>query len=340
MRVISLLLLASLGGFADDSLAAGIAEYHAGRLNAARKHLENSKNVEAPAFLALVRAGLGECASQTSVLQDIWHGTANDTAKPEVRRLAGLAAVQCDIAQGKPEAGIPLLTELKTAYPQDADVLYLAARLYMKGWNEQVAAMYAKTPSSYRVNQLSAEIFETQGNYNEAAAEYLKAIRKNAGAVNLHYRRGRALLLSSHETAILDQAKREFEAELAINAEDAAAEYQIGQILEVQGDRDAATDRFERSLTLRPNFPEALVAVAKARIRERRNDEAVALLKRAIAVQPDNETAHYNLMLAYRNAGKTDAAAKQKAELDRLQRPPAGEFTDFLKKLGDKPAPR
>ncbi|MDQ2900694.1 MAG: tetratricopeptide repeat protein [Acidobacteriota bacterium] len=336
MRATSLLLLAGLCAFGEDPLTTGIAEYNQGRLSAARKSLENSKSKEAGAFLALVRAGLGECASQIPVLRDIWRGTA----RPELRRLAGLAAVQCEITQGKPEAGIPLLAELKSAYPQDADVLYLAAKLYMKGWNEQVAAMYAKTPASYRVNQLSAEIFETQGNYNEAAAEYAKAIRKNASAINLHYRRGRALLMSSHDPAILDQARREFEAELAINAEDAAAEYQIGQILEVQGDRDAATKRFERSATLRPNFPEALVAVAKARIRAHRNDDAIALLQRTIAVQPDNETAHYNLMLAYRNAGNADAAAQQKAELDRLQRPPAGEFADFLKKLGDKPAPR
>ncbi|MDQ6708342.1 MAG: tetratricopeptide repeat protein [Acidobacteriota bacterium] len=333
MRAISLFLLFTLYLLAQDPLSTGIAEYNQGRLGAARKHLENSKSTEARVFLALVRAGSGECASQRPLLQDIWHGAAS----PELRRLAGLAAVQCDIAQSKPEAGIPLLAELKSAYPQDADVLYLAAKLYMKGWNEQVAAMYAKTPASYRVNQLSAEIFETQGNYIEAAAEYAKAIRKNPSAINLHYRRGRALLLSSHEPAILDRARREFEAELAINAEDAAAEYQVGQILEVGGDRDGATKRFERAEALRPNFPEALVAVAKARIRERRNDEAIALLQHAIALQPDNETAHYNLMLAYRNAGNVEAAARQKAELDRLQRPPAGEFADFLKKLGEKP---
>ncbi|MDQ6663342.1 MAG: tetratricopeptide repeat protein [Acidobacteriota bacterium] len=335
MRAISVLLLSMLYALAQDPLSTGIAEYNQGRLSAARKHLEKSKSTEARAFLALVLAASGECASQLPTLQEIWRGAAS----PQLRRLAGMAAVQCDIARGKPEAGIPLVNELKSAYPQDADVLYLAAKLYMKGWNEQVAAMYAKTPSSYRVNQLSAEIFETQGNYSEAAAEYAKAIQKNPSAINLHYRRGRALLLSSHEPPILDRARREFEAELALNAEDAAAEYQIGQILEVEGNRDGATRRFERAAALRPNFPEALVAVAKARIRERRNDEAVTLLQHAIDWQPDNETAHYNLMLAYRNAGNAAAAAREKAELDRLQRPPAGEFADFLKKLGEKPPP-
>ena len=42
-------------------------------------------------------------------------------------------------------------------------------------------------------------------------------------------------------------------------------------------------------------------------------------------------------MMAYRNAGDMDEARREKAELDELQKAPEGEFTDFLKKLGEKP---
>jgi DNA-binding SARP family transcriptional activator len=68
----------------------------------------------------------------------------------------------------------------------------------------------------------------------------------------------------------------------------------------------------------------------------KRYDEAIQLLERAVRLQPQNEAAHYNLMLAYRNAGRTADALREKAEIDKLQRPPAGEFTEFLKKLGEK----
>ena len=340
MRGISCLLLLRLWAAAQDPLAAGVEEYRAGHLRAATEHLEaalrgNPGNVEAQAFLALARAGSGECSSQFPVLQKLWRGTG----APELRRLAGLAALQCALAQGTAEQGVPLLEELKAAYPRDADVLYLGAKLYLKGWNAQVAEMFAKNPSSYRVNQLSAEIFETQGNYTEAAAEYAKAIQKNPRAVNLHYGRGRALLLGSHDAAALDSARQEFEAELALNAEDAAAEYQIGQILEVQGDREGAEKRFENARALRPDFPEALLALAKVRSRQQRYGDAIPLLQRVVALQPGNETAHYNLMLAYRKAGQMEAAAREKDTLDRLQRPPSGEFSDFLKKLGEKQQP-
>jgi DNA-binding SARP family transcriptional activator len=55
-----------------------------------------------------------------------------------------------------------------------------------------------------------------------------------------------------------------------------------------------------------------------------------------VRLQPPNESAHYSLMLAYRNAGRPSDAAREQAELDKLQKSPQGEFTDFLKRLGEK----
>jgi tetratricopeptide (TPR) repeat protein len=197
--------------------------------------------------------------------------------------------------------------------------------------------MYQKAPASYRVDQLSAEVFETQGKYTEAIAEYRKALSKNPKAINLHYKLGRALLQQSHDPAGLELARKEFEAELALNPSDAVAEYQVAQILGTQGRKADAAARYERAAKLRPDFPEALIAVAKVRSEAKQYADAVVLLERAVRLQPRGEIAHYNLMMAYRNAGRTADAQREKAELDKLQKPPEGEFTDFLKRLGEKP---
>lgn len=110
----------------------------------------------------------------------------------------------------------------------------------------------------------------------------------------------------------------------------------MGQILIAEGKRDAGVARIEHALALRPDFVEALLAVGKARLDAKRNDEAIALFERAVKLQPRNEPAHYNLMMAYRNSGDLDKAKREKQTLDSLQKPPEGEFTDFLKKLGEK----
>jgi tetratricopeptide (TPR) repeat protein len=252
------------------------------------------------------------------------------------KRLSGLAQAQCLIGAKRFAEAAPIVAQLEKDFPSDPDVLYVAAGFHMKAWNDVIYRMYQNAPGSYRVDQLSAEVFETQGKYTEAVAEYRKAIAKNPVAIDLHYRLGRALLQQSHDPAALKEARKEFEAELRINPSDAVAEYQVAQILTAEQNKPEAQRHFERAADLNPDFPEALIAVAKVRSENKLYPAAIALLEHAIKVQPRNETAHYNLMLAYRSAGRTADAQREKTELDKLQKPPEGEFTNFLKKLGDK----
>jgi tetratricopeptide (TPR) repeat protein len=320
MRAISaILLLAALA-------ARGAAGFH-------RKGRGQSP---APRLSGAGQAAAGHC---DAALPDLAKQFA-ETPDPELRRLTGLALSQCDLAQGHYDEAFPVLARLKALYPGDADVLYQAARFHMKAWNDTLFEMFQKVPSSYRVNQISAEIFEIQGRYAEAAAEYRKAIEKNPAALDLHFRLGRALLLQSHSPENLALARREFEAELGLNPSDAVAEYEIGQILLTSQETAAAVKRFERAASLDPGFAEALQAVARARMDAKQYDEAIALLEKVVRLQPANESAHYSLMLAYRNAGRSADAAAQQAVLDKLRQAPEGEFTDFLKRLGDKAPPQ
>jgi tetratricopeptide (TPR) repeat protein len=207
----------------------------------------------------------------------------------------------------------------------------------MRAWNDVIYQLYQKAPASFRVNQISAEILETQGRFPEAIAEYRKAIQKNPSALNLHFRLGRALLMSSHAPENLTAALAEFESELALNSYDSVAHYQVAQVLLAQQKLKDAGARLSRALELNPVFPEALIALGKLRLDERNDAEAIALLEKAIKLAPRSEPAHYSLMIAYRNAGRMADARREKAELDKLQRPPEGEFTEFLKKLGEQP---
>lgn len=321
----------------DDGLAAGIREFQRGQYAAAQASLQkalsrNPSDAHARTFLALARAAAGGCNAVAGELKDQFEKNAD----ADLRRLSGLALVQCYLARDQYEEAAPVVARLRMFYPSDPDVLYEAAKLHMKAWNAVVFEMFQKTPASYRVNQLSAEIFEIQGRYPEAAAEYRKAIAKNATAVNLHFRLGRALLLESHAPEKLAEARKEFEAELALSPNDPAAEYEIAQILLLEQKPSDARAHLERAIELSPDFSEALLALGKLALTQKREHDAIRLLERVVALQPKNEAARYSLMTAYRNAGRTGEAMQQKSELEKLQRPPEGEFTEFLKKLGEK----
>jgi tetratricopeptide (TPR) repeat protein len=335
MRAISALLVfaAAFALGQEGPLQKGIAEFNRGQYSAALASLEKApESPQRGTFLALTRAAMGPCdAAQPALAEQFDKNTDS-----ELRRLAGLALSQCSLAEGHYDEAVPVLARLKTLYPSDADVLYQTARLHMKAWNDTLFEMFQKVPSSYRVNQVSAEIFEIQGHYAESAAEYRKAIEKNPAALNLHFRLGRVLLMQSHAPENLALARREFEAELALNPGDAVAEYEVGQILLTGGQTADAVQHFERAAAISPEFPEALEAIGKARLEAKQYAEAINLLEKAVRLQPKNEPAHYSLMMAYRDAGRTADATREQAALDKLRQAPEGEFTDFLKRLGEK----
>lgn len=313
---ISLLLL--------QSLEQGIAQFHRGEYESARKTLEAAASSEArEVFLGLSQAATSQCVTAIPRLERRYQDA-------DLRRLASLGLIQCLLAQERTAEALPVAARLEAEFPSDPDVLYQSARIHMRAFNDSVNRMFQRAPASFRVNQLSGEIFELQGRMPDAIAEYRKAIVKNPAAIHLHYRLGRALALESQ----FDEAVKEFEAELKLNPSDALAEYQVAQILSVQQRPAEAALRFERALALKPDFVEAMVALAKLR-----PASAVGLLEKAIGIAPRNEAARYALMIAYRNRGRLAEARKQKSELDKLQRPPEGEFTEFLKKLGEKPKP-
>lgn len=330
MRVISrIVVLLSLAAALQAS-DAGIEAFKDGRYSVAIAELKNAQDPAGRAFFALAQAASGDCKAALPRLTATF-------ADPTLSRLTGLAAAKCYSLAGDDANAFSLLQRLEQRFPNDPDVLYLSAKLHMKAFNDATFAMFQRIPSSYRVHELSAEIFEVQSRYTDAVAEYRKAIELNPKAPELHFRLGRAILLQSHNPEALDQAANEFRSELKLSPEDGACEFQLGQIAQVQGKTTDAKSHFERAVSLSPEFVQALIVLGKIYSQEKRYPEAIGLFARATQIQPANESAHYALLTAYRDSGQMDKAKLEKTILDRLQKPPEGEFSEFLKKLGEKP---
>jgi tetratricopeptide (TPR) repeat protein len=324
---IAVVFMLAQGGLTEE----GVTAFNEGRYSVALAKLteaaKDANDKQAQLFLALAQAATGDCAAALPALRRM----AAD------ERLAGIAAVKCYSASGAETKAFGLLDEMAAKWPDDADVLYLRAKLHMKAFNDATLAMFQRTPASFRVHELSAEIFEVDSRYEEAVGEYRKAIEMNPQAPDLHFRLGRAILLAGHNPDSLAKATAAFRDELKLNPEDAACEFQLGQIAQVEGNKAEAKAHFEEALKRAPQFVSAMIALAKVETTDKRYDRAISLLCKAVELQPANETAHYALLTAYRDAGQMDKAKSEKAILDKLQKPPEGEFSDFLKKLGEKP---
>lgn len=313
----------------------GIKKFSEGRYRLALEQLKeasrNPADIKARVFLSLTYAALGNCETALP-------GLANFEAITDAKlaKMAGLAAVNCYAAADHPARAFSSLQILEERFPNDADVLYVAAKQHMKAFNDATLAMFQRTPSSYRVHELSAEIFEVENRYSEAIGEYQKAIDENPHATGLHFQLGRAILLSSHNPDALQQAKQAFLSELEISPEDAACEFQLGQIAVAEGNAAEAKPHFEKAVALAPKFTDALVELGKVDSQAKQYPQAISLLQRAVKEEPSNERAHYALLTAYRNSGQLEKAKEEKTVLDNLQKPKDGEFSDFLKRLGEK----
>lgn len=331
------LLAVGLASSAESAREQGVQAFSEGRYSVALQQLktasQDSSDKTAPVFLALTYAALGDCKSALPELSNY-----SEIVDAQLSKMAGLAAVNCYATTNDSAHVFSSVHYLEQRFPNDADVLYLAAKQYMKAFNETTMAMFQRTPSSYRVHELSAEIFEVENRYSDAVNEYEKAIGENATAPELHYQLGRAILLSSHSPEALAQAKQAFLKELEVSPEDAVCQFQLGQIATAEGNQTEAQSRFEKAVALTPDFVDALVALGKIDSQQKQYARAIPLLQRAVEKEPTNERAHYALLTAYRNAGQMDKAKEEKTALDRLQKPKQGEFSDFLKRLGEKPS--
>lgn len=304
---------------AETALDKGIEEFRQGRYSDAHRDLDKAVHLSpadarAITYLLLTRAAFGDCSMPVfdELRQQYYRNTG-----PEIRRLTGIAVMRCMAAYGQWADSLPILMQLRKSFPDDPEVLYISAQILNRGWSSSVSELRQKAPGSYRWHQLAAESLEAQGHYAEAAAEYRKAIEKNPAALGLHDELGRALLAAA-DPASLEAARQAFEAELNLNPSSAIAEFHLGQLMAAQKKTDEAAAYFEKALELAPKSTEVMIALAKTKIELQKYKDAIALLERAIELQPTLEAAHYNLMLAYRAAGKNKQADREQAEVDKL----------------------
>lgn len=111
----------------------------------------------------------------------------------------------------------------------------------------------------------------------------------------------------------LDQAIARIRAELERNPEQAQGWRLLARAYATQGRSLEARDAYARALQVDPDNPAILTAAAEARAlaaKDHRFDpRAVAMLQRALAIQPEHQRARWFLGIAQRQSGQPRAAA-------------------------------
>jgi tetratricopeptide (TPR) repeat protein len=224
---------------------------------------------------------------------------------------AAMANARCGMSLDQVETTVDTLLLLNREYPHNPEVLYVTIHYFSELANRTEQDLVNSAPGSYQVRKLDAEGLESQEKWDEAAAEYSKILAENPKLPDIHYRLGRILL--SKQPPAVDEAKKEFEAELAIDPNNAAAEFMLGDIARQAQQWDEAIAHFSRALKLDSGFEEAYLGLGMALNAAGKNSEAVGPLESYVKMEPADPAGHYQLSIAYAKLGRKEDATREMA---------------------------
>jgi predicted Zn-dependent protease len=252
----------------------------------------------------------GHCAEALPLLTKSIHQVADRDLKKRI----GLDGLRCAMTHNAPYASLDFLQILSRDFPNDPEVLYAATHAYSDLSVHASNELIREAPFSYQVHELNAETLETQGKWDEATAEYRKILEINPLLPGIHARLGRALLSKGHPSSeVIEEIKRNFEAELEIDPNNASAEYVLGELAQDANDVSAAIRHLSRAAKLDTGFSDAYLALGIVFVSAKRFPEAIPPLEIYESLAPDSPSGHFQLAQAYAGVGRKDDANREAA---------------------------
>ena len=178
---------------------------------------------------------------------------------------------------GRMEEAEHLCSRVLDSRPDDSDVLFLAADVYLRRGRgadsvDLLHRLLARDPAHAEAHLALGNAQMVEGKPALAAEAYAKALARSPDRPELHFNLG--------------------------NARQAA------------GDFDGAATAYQRAVELRPNYPEALLNLGNLARAAGITGMAITLYKQAAEARPDYVEAWNNLGNALRQVGAPDAAVE------------------------------
>ena len=209
---------------------------------------------------------------------------------------------------GEAAAAAKELDTLSERDPNNQEVWYLLARIHMQLSEKALAKMNAIDPNSVLAHQLSGEVMESMNNFDGAVVEFKKAVDLAPQMPGSHYKLGNAYWNLSQ----WDAAAEQFRSELALEAGNCMAEWELGStILQQNGSAAEALKQEDDAIAHCPKLADARVDRARALVKLDRGAEAVTDLEQAEKVNPGDSTIHFLLARVYRSLGRPQDSQRE-----------------------------
>lgn len=273
-----------------------------------------------------------------------------------VRQDLGAALVRT----GKWSEAADVLGPLAISEPNSYQVAYLNALALQNSQHSKEAEAEARRATALDANSADAHTLlgltlSSQNRYDEAISELTRAAEIAPDSFDAQFYLGRTRYAQS-DTAGAAAALRKA---VSLRLEDPEARFLLGTILEISGDREGAIQQYKELQRISPSdargylglgeilgksgdIEEALTQLRSARelapssfevnmslgrmlAKAGKIDESIGFLQEAAKESPESPEVHYQLALSLQRAGRKAEAAKEFAQVDRLNSKRRGE---------------
>jgi len=257
---------------------------------------------------AITLAQQGRCREAIAGLK---HAMTTQTSAA-TRKEAGVNGVRCSLEVDNREIALDFIRLLNKEFPKDPDVLFVVVHAYSDLSTRTAQDLARTAPQSIAAHKLNAEALEMQGKWEPAQLEYEGILKKDPDARGIHFLLGRSLLsrpdAGSDATA---RARDEFAKELAIDPNNSAAEYILGELARRDQNWEEAVSRFSQAAKLNPNFAEAFLGWGVSMVGAGKYEAAIPPLRTAERLTPGNPEIHHALATALVRSGHKEEAEKE-----------------------------
>lgn len=307
-------------GAAEIHATLGFSYFQQGRFGDAIPTLQKALELKPglPNLDVLLAASLSEMGRFREALPGL-EAAFPKTSDPALKRLAGLQLQRVYSGLGRNRDAVETALEMTKLYPEDPEVLYHAGRLFGNFAFLAAQKLSQTAPDSIWTHQAAGEAYEADGQIDRAIASYRKVLELEPNRRGIHFRLGRALLRQSQEPDAVEQAMKEFEAELKADPTNANAAYELGEIYRTRGELEQARRLFEQAVEHYPEFEQAQLALGGVLTNLGKPALAVARLRTAISLNPGSDVAYYRLAQAHRALGETAEMREALAKFQELR---------------------
>jgi len=223
-----------------------------------------------------------------------------------------------------------LVTEMggelsENSLPQPADTnredeLYRRAHDEERKAQESFQRVLQIAPDSYRAHQIMADALAAEERLDDAIEEYRAVLKLKPDLPGIHEAIGNNLLRAGK----LAESLQEYKLELNRQPRSATANTNVGRVLLLMGNDSAAEKALSRALTQDRPPAEIYKLFGKVNLTQHHYQTAITHLTRYLSMMPNDASAYYLLMRAYRAVGDVEHATQASELYERASQDAKG----------------